>query len=60
VALFKVDIMSEKVTTVTGSSSGFGRLISEALAHTGHRVDASMREIDGKMQSTLLLLFATF
>ncbi|MEE1675786.1 SDR family oxidoreductase [Agarivorans aestuarii] len=40
--------MSKKVILVTGSSSGFGRLISEALARAGHKVYASMREIDGK------------
>lgn len=30
---------------VTGSNSGFGRLISETLARRGHRVFASMREV---------------
>ena len=30
---------------VTGSNSGFGRLISETLARRGHRVFAAMREV---------------
>jgi NAD(P)-dependent dehydrogenase (short-subunit alcohol dehydrogenase family) len=33
---------------VTGSSSGFGRRISETLAQQGHTVFASMRDIAGK------------
>lgn len=33
---------------VTGSSSGFGRVISEELAARGHRVFASMRDIEGR------------
>jgi NAD(P)-dependent dehydrogenase (short-subunit alcohol dehydrogenase family) len=33
---------------VTGSTSGFGRLIVETLARQGHNVFAGMRAIDGK------------
>jgi NAD(P)-dependent dehydrogenase (short-subunit alcohol dehydrogenase family) len=33
---------------VTGSSSGFGRLTSETLARRGHRVFASMRDVDDR------------
>jgi NAD(P)-dependent dehydrogenase (short-subunit alcohol dehydrogenase family) len=37
-----------KVIVVTGASSGFGRLTSEALARAGHTVYASMRETTGR------------
>ena len=37
-----------KVILVTGASSGFGRLTSEALARAGHIVYASMRDIAGR------------
>ncbi|WP_046117797.1 SDR family oxidoreductase [Ensifer aridi] len=40
--------MSKKIALVTGSSSGFGRLISEALARAGHVVYASMRDVAGR------------
>ncbi|MCB1754177.1 MAG: SDR family oxidoreductase [Gammaproteobacteria bacterium] len=40
--------MSQKIIIVTGASSGFGRLMSEALARAGHIVYASMRNVDGK------------
>jgi NADP-dependent 3-hydroxy acid dehydrogenase YdfG len=33
------------IVLVTGSSTGFGRLISTTLAHRGHTVFASMRDI---------------
>ncbi|GLS22360.1 short-chain dehydrogenase/reductase [Labrys miyagiensis] len=38
----------KKIIVVTGSSSGFGRMISYALARAGHTVFASMRESLGR------------
>ena len=37
-----------KVVLVTGASTGFGRDTAETLAHAGHRVFASIRDINGK------------
>jgi NAD(P)-dependent dehydrogenase (short-subunit alcohol dehydrogenase family) len=37
-----------KTILVTGASTGFGRGTVEALAHAGHRVIASMRDIAGR------------
>lgn len=37
-----------KVVLVTGASTGFGRDTAETLARAGHRVFASMRDINGK------------
>jgi NAD(P)-dependent dehydrogenase (short-subunit alcohol dehydrogenase family) len=39
---------SRQVVFVTGSSSGFGRLITETLAHRGHTVFATMRDVAGR------------
>src|ERR1700704_901016 len=39
---------SPKTIIVTGSSTGFGRGTVEALTTAGHRVIASMRDIDGR------------
>jgi NAD(P)-dependent dehydrogenase (short-subunit alcohol dehydrogenase family) len=36
------------VAVVTGANSGFGRLIADTLARNGHRVYATMRDIDGR------------
>ncbi len=40
-----------KTIVVTGSSSGFGRLVSESLARKGDRVYATMRGVEGKNAS---------
>ena len=37
-----------KSILITGTSSGFGRDTAETLAHAGHRVFASMRDIAGR------------
>ena len=37
-----------QVTLVTGASSGFGRMIADALAGAGHTVYASMRDLSGR------------
>lgn len=37
-----------KTILITGASSGFGRDTAETLARAGHKVFASMREVDGK------------
>ena len=39
---------SKQVVLVTGSSTGFGRLISETLARQGHTVFATMRDPAGR------------
>ena len=36
-----------RTVVVTGSSSGFGRMVSEQLAHEGYRVYATMRDCEG-------------
>lgn len=43
--------MAKLVALVTGASSGFGRLIANALAGAGHVTYASMRRLDGKNAS---------
>ena len=37
-----------QITLVTGASSGFGRMIANALADAGHTAYASMRDLSGK------------
>jgi NAD(P)-dependent dehydrogenase (short-subunit alcohol dehydrogenase family) len=39
---------SKQVVLITGSSTGFGRLIAETLARRGHTVFATMRDIQGR------------
>ena len=39
---------SKQVVLITGSSTGFGRLFTETLAHRGHRVFATMRDLGGR------------
>lgn len=40
--------MSEQTVLVTGASTGFGRLLVEALPEAGCRPIASMRDVDGR------------
>ena len=42
---------AKEVILITGSSTGFGRLMSETLARKGHKVFASMRSIAGRNAS---------
>lgn len=39
---------TRKVSVVTGASSGFGRLLAERLARSGHAVHATMRDVLGR------------
>ncbi len=39
---------TKKITLVTGSSTGFGRLFAETLSRKGHTVFATMRDVDGR------------
>lgn len=41
-------IVTKKIVLITGASSGFGRLTSEALAKAGYTVYASMRDVAGR------------
>lgn len=43
--------MNHQVILVTGTNSGFGRLIALTLARKGHTVFATMRDVDGRNQS---------
>ena len=45
-------VNSPSVALVTGASSGFGLLVSVALAHEGYRVIASMRNMQNKEMLT--------
>ena len=40
--------MNNKVVLITGSSSGFGKLIAELLSKNNFQVIATMRDIEGK------------
>ena len=40
-------IMSQTIL-ITGTSGGFGRLMAETLLDNGHKVVASMRDVDGR------------
>jgi len=39
---------SKQVVLITGSSTGFGILMAETLAHHGHTVLATMRDSAGR------------
>jgi len=39
---------SKQVVLITGSSTGFGRMIAETLARHGHTVFATMRDLEGR------------
>jgi len=43
--------MKNQVIMITGASSGFGRTTAETLAHHGHTVYATLREMAGKNQA---------
>lgn len=42
--------MKNQVIIITGASSGFGRTTAETLAHHGHTVYATLRDMTGKNQ----------
>lgn len=44
---------SGAVVVITGSSTGFGRLIADTLARKGYRVYATMREVNGRNATAL-------
>lgn len=44
----KLVVMDKKVVLITGASSGFGKMIAEALARSGHTVYATMRDTTGR------------
>jgi NAD(P)-dependent dehydrogenase (short-subunit alcohol dehydrogenase family) len=46
----KGTVVANSVILVTGTSTGFGRLISVTLARRGYTVFASMRDIEGRNQ----------
>src|SRR4051794_1328968 len=50
--------MSQKIILITGASSGFGRMTTEALGRAGHRVYSSMRGIAGHNAKTAAELAA--
>jgi len=43
--------MKNQVVIITGASSGFGRVTAETLAHHGHTVYATLRDMTGKNQA---------
>src|SRR5256885_12972002 len=46
------NLSSQQVILVAGSQSGFGRRIVETLARQGHRVFASLRDVNGRNASS--------
>lgn len=40
--------MTDQVVLITGTSNGIGKIMAQSLAHSGYRVIAAMRDVQGK------------